>query len=220
MTEIYGLRNFPVIPNGIPVDIYQNANIKKPVWRSREGLKEEDIIFVCVAGLRPQKNHALLLEAFAKAASLNPNIRLLLVGTGETEPVIKTTAKNLGLSDKVKFLGLRTDVSDILNASDIFVLSSKYEGDPLCIKEAMASSLPVIATSVGGVSEIIVDNKTGLLIPDGDAIAFANAIERMAKDPEMRKSMGSIASHIAVEKFDVKLMVKAYEELYTRAMCG
>jgi glycosyltransferase involved in cell wall biosynthesis len=109
---------------------------------------------------------------------------------------------------------VRSDVPELLNAADVFVLSSDWEGNPLSVMEAMAAGTPVVSTAVGGVPELIEEGESGLLVPPGDARALGGAMQYMLKNAEVRTSMGRASARRAVEHFDLRAMTEAYEELY------
>jgi glycosyltransferase involved in cell wall biosynthesis len=167
-----------------------------------------------VGRFAPQKNHALLLKAFALGPASNSNAHLVLVGAGALQGQLEAQAKNLGLARQVHFLGLRTDVPDVLGAMDVFVLSSDYEGNPLSIMEAMASGLPIVSTAVGGVPDLFESGKEGLLVQPRNALGLAKSMVSLLRDREARQSLGTAAARRAREKFDVSTMVQAYETLY------
>ena len=173
-----------------------------------------DILFVCVAWLRPQKNPVLLLEAFRRGPASDPRAHLLLVGTGSLRSELERQIGASGLQERVHLLGTRADVPEILNAADVFVLSSDYEGNPLSVMEAMAAGKPVICTAVGGVPELVEDRGCGLLVPPRDPKALSEAMSHMLENPNARKSMGEKSARRAVERFDLRTMTEAYEDLY------
>ena len=218
LTRTYGIDDFPTIPYGIPVRDYRSPSITREAWRERERIDPEDVLFVCVARFNPQKNHALLLESFARGPASDPRAHLLLVGSGRLEPEARERANALGLREKVRFLGVRADIPEILNAADVFVLSSDWEGNPLSVMEAMAASTPVVSTAVGGVPELVEDGGCGLLVSRRDVQALAKAMRYMLENPEARTSMGRASARRAVKHFDVKVMTEAYEELYTETI--
>ncbi|MBT9134928.1 MAG: N-acetyl-alpha-D-glucosaminyl L-malate synthase [Firmicutes bacterium] len=160
------------------------------------------------------KNQQLLLGAFARVPDAREKGRLLLVGEGEKRRELELQTQALGLSHRVSFLGVRTDIPEILGACDVFVLSSSWEGNPLSVMEAMAAGKPVIATAVGGVPELVVDGATGLLVPSGDAAALAEEMSVLLHDAARRRELGGAAVKRAEEQFCVKVMAKRYEELY------
>lgn len=212
--SVYGVKNIPLILNGIPVKYYQNAGKNREEWREKEGFTKEDFLFVNIARLAPQKNQTLLIEAFAKNPGRYDNSKLIIVGDGDEREKLREIAKLHGLENKVHFLGIRTDIPDILNASDVFVLSSDWEGNPLSIMEAMAAGKPVIATSVGGVPELIQNNDTGILVPPKDVDALSKAMLLLMEDRGLCHKLGERAREFAEREFDISVMVKKYERLY------
>ncbi len=216
--RVYGIDDFPLIPNGILVDTFRGPSIDRERWRNKEGFAPTDVLFVCVAGLRPQKNPALLLEAFHRGVASDPRAHLLFVGRGALKSELERQIGALGLQERVHLLGLRSDVPEILNAADVFVLSSDYEGNPLSVMEAMAAGKPMVCTAVGGVPELVEDGKCGLLVPPRDVKDLAGAIRHMLENPEARKSMGEASARRAVERFDLRVMTEAYENLYRTVM--
>jgi glycosyltransferase involved in cell wall biosynthesis len=127
-------------------------------------------------------------------------------------------AARLGVSDRVYLPGLCRDVAQLLSACDIFVLASDWEGVPVAVIEAMAARLPVVATAVGGVGELVEADVTGILVPPGDAQALAGALADLAGDPERRLGMGERGRRRA-ERFDASVMVASYARLFER-LCG
>jgi len=174
---------------------------------------------VHVGRFAPPKNHALLVEAFAQVRADTP-LYLLLVGGGELQDAVREQVAALGLESRVRFLGVRADVADILRASDMFVLSSRVEGNPLSVMEAMAAGLPVVSTAVGGVPELVREGETGLLVPSEDAGALARAVQVLVDDPVRRQAMGAAARRDAVSRFDIRHTVRGYEQLYERLLSG
>ncbi len=211
--RVYGIDDFPLIPNGIQVDTFRGPSIDRERWRNKEGFAPTDVLFVCVAGLRPQKNPALLLEAFHRGPASDPRAHLLFVGRGALKSELERQIGASGLQERVHLLGLRSDIAEILNAADVFVLSSDYEGNPLVVLEAMAAGKPMISTAVGGVPELV-EGGCGLLVPSGDAQALSKAMRYMLESPKARKSMGEASARRAVERFDLRVMTEAYENLY------
>jgi glycosyltransferase involved in cell wall biosynthesis len=217
--EEYGRAPAAEIPNAIPTDRYTPDPVCRAAWRSQHEVPADALMFTCVAGLRPQKNHRLLIQAFAHASSQLADALLLLVGPPDRlDPAyaesLQRLAQELGLGQRVRFLGSRSDVPDILRASDVFVLSSDYEGNPLSVLEAMAAGLPVVSTAVGGVPELVQHGVTGLLVPAGDARALAEAITQLGRDADQRAAMGNAARQTALERFDVRVMSHAYAKFY------
>jgi glycosyltransferase involved in cell wall biosynthesis len=214
LEKTYKVAKCRVIPNCIPTDSYARPKTPRNVWRTREGFREDDLLFVCVARFAPQKNHALLLKAFAEGPAADRRAQLILIGDGVLRQQLETQAKSLGVFDQVRFLGVRTDIPDALGATDVFVLSSDFEGNPLCVMEAMASGLPIVSTAAGGVPDLFENGNQGLLVPPGDCQALSNAMTFLLRNQEARYAMGLAAARRARTKFDVATMVQAYEEIY------
>jgi glycosyltransferase involved in cell wall biosynthesis len=216
MKRLYKIAQCGVIANCIPTASYSSPQVPREQWRTQEGFANDDVLFVCVARFARQKNHALLLKAFATGPASDPRARLILAGDGTLRGELEMQVAALGLGDRVRFLGVRTDIQDILGASDVFVLSSDYEGNPLSILEAMAAGLPTVATGVGAVPSLLADKTGGVLVQPGDAEGFSKAMESLLANHKVRESMGAAAARRARENFDVTNMVRAYEEVYER----
>lgn len=214
LRRLYGIAQCRVIANCIPTETYARPQVPRELWRAKEGFEESDILFVCVARFAPQKNHALLLNAFARTPASNPRARLLFVGDGALRAELEARAKSLGLAGSVRFLGLRSDIPDVLGASDVFVLSSDYEGNPLSVLEAMASGLPIVSTAVGGVPSLVEGGTHGFLVQPGDLEGLARSMESLLRHRGVRQSLGMAAARRARENFDVSDMVRAHEEVY------
>ncbi len=213
-----GVRDCAVIPNGIPIADYQRFSISRKVWRKEQGFKDGDVLFVCVARLEKQKNHAMLLEAFARGLAAEPRAHLLLVGEGGRRGDLELRVRELRLDGKIRFLGQRSDVSEVLSAADVFVLASQNEGNPLALMEAMAAGLPVVATAVGGVPELLVDQRSGLLVRPGDCNGLAAAMLRLLQNAELRRTIAASAAQHALQAFSASQMAHAYMELYERVV--
>jgi glycosyltransferase involved in cell wall biosynthesis len=216
----YGITDAPLIPNGIPLEHVRRPSIGREEWLKKVGFAVNDILFVCVAQLRAQKNPQLLLESFARGPASDPRARLLFVGEGELGEDLEGRIRAMGLQGKVRLLGVRSDVPEVLNAADVFVLSSDWEGNPLSVMEAMAAGKPAICTAVGGVPELIEDGVDGLLVPRGDAKAMSSAMVRMLEDPQTRRTMGEAAAKKATKRFGLQAMTEAYEDLYRTALAN
>jgi glycosyltransferase involved in cell wall biosynthesis len=218
LERLYGIQRCRMIGNCIPTDLYASPRTPRREWRAREGFGDDDVLFVCVARLAPQKNHALLLEAFAQGPASDPNAHLVLVGEGALRGQLEQQARSLGLAGQAHFLGLRTDIPDVLGATDVFVLSSDYEGNPLSVIEAMASGLPIVSTAAGGVPDLFESGKEGLMVQPGDVRGLSDAIALLLRDRKSRKTLGIAAAQRAKGNFDVSTMVRAYEELYEKVI--
>lgn len=203
----------PLIRNGIPVSQYEGTEEMRMKWREEHRIAPDEIVFVNVARLSPQKNQRILLNAFARVGSKHSQVRCLMVGSGPLESELRLQAEALNLQDKVRFLGQRDDIREILAASDIGVLSSDWEGNPLSVMEIMGAGKPMIATAVGGVPELVLPG-TGYLVNCGDVVAFADAMERLACDADLRRKMGAAGAELAKREFSASAMARQYENLY------
>lgn len=218
LERVYGIPKCRVIANCIPTLDYAHPKTPRKEWRAREGFREDDVLFVCVARFAAQKNHALLLKAFAQGPAADQRAHLVLIGDGVLRPQLETQAGSLGVSDRVHFLGVRADVPDALGAMDVFALSSDFEGNPLSVMEAMASGLPIVSTEAGGVPDLFESGKHGILVPLGDVLGFSKAMTFLLQSRVTRKSLGLAAARRAREKFDIATMVQAYEEMYEQLL--
>jgi glycosyltransferase involved in cell wall biosynthesis len=217
LVRLYGISEPAVIPNCLPVERYRRPEIPRDQWRARQGFAPESVLLTCVAGLRPEKNHELLLRAFSGTVDGRRRSHLLLAGGGD-QTNLRKLAADLGVASRVHFLGVRTDIPDLLAASDVFVLASKYEGNPLCVMEAMAAGLPVVAARVGGIPELITDGVEGFLVATSRPGYLAKAIDTLLIDEERRFQMGAAAAERALKNFDVTHMIAGYESLYNATL--
>ena len=188
--------------------------------RTELGAAEDDVVFTCVARFAPQKAHDVLLRAFAAARTEHgPGLRLWLVGDdpfGDGKQRAEALARELGLGADVTFLGIRRDVPQVLAASDVFVMASLWEGLGLVFLEAMATRLPVLASDVSAVPEVVEAERTGLLVPPGDPDALTSGILRLAGDPALREAFGDAGARRVRERFGLERMVEATLDLYHR----
>lgn len=219
IAQVYGYRNAPLIPNGIALEEYALSREERLLFRQENHIEPQAVVITHIGRFAPQKNHELLIQAFARVYSNYP-IYLFLVGDGPLKSQIEHQVRQLGIQQRVRFLGIRTDVPAILNASDIFVLSSRWEGNPMSVMEAMAAGLPVVATAVGGVPELVEHGVSGFLVPSENASLLAEAIQRLVDNPLLRQQMGKAALQRAHEQFDARRMVQAYEALYEATLEG
>ncbi|MFZ4825959.1 MAG: glycosyltransferase [Phototrophicaceae bacterium] len=209
------LTDFPTIANGIPMMTYAHPSLPRAQWREQHGYEVDDVLIACVAKFRPVKNHAVLVRAFAQA-QLPPHVKLLLVGDGESEVIesVRQDIATFNLQDQIHLLGLRGDIPNLLGASDALILTSDYEGNPLCIMEAMCAGLPVIATRVGGIPELVEEGASGILTRPNHADELAHALRTLTASPTLRQTYGQRGQEIARTRFDAAVMARQYEALY------
>jgi len=210
--RVYGLECKGMILNCIPVEQYQSKHEDRNLWRDREGIERDAIVFTCVGRLELPKNPGLLLEAFRELTG--PRAHLVLSGEGSLREQLTAYARANNLSDRVHLIGRQNNIPSVLAASDVFVLASNWEGNPLAVMEAMAAGLPVIATQVGGIPELVRSGDQGLLVPAGDCRGFAAAMQTLFDDAVTRRAMGRAAQTRAVREFKVERMVEGYANLY------
>jgi glycosyltransferase involved in cell wall biosynthesis len=191
-----------VIPNGIDIERFSGAGC-------RTGSPA-----LYVGRLTPEKDVATLVRATALVVRSAPLFRLRIVGDGPCKEELLQLTSELGLAEHVEFLGRRSDVHAIMAEASLFVLSSRTEGVPLTVLEAMASGLPVVATDVGGTSEAVKDGVTGTLVPACAEAPLATAILAHRNDPHRARSMGEAGRDLVRRRFDVRSMVAQYEAIY------
>ena len=182
-------------------------------------------IAISVARLSAEKDFPTLLRAVAIAIQQVPDLQLKLVGDGAERTMLEGLTRELGITSCVEFLGERTDVPKLLTQAGFFVSSSLTEGISLTLLEAMAVGLPVVATSVGGNSEIVADGLTGQLVPPADPAALATAIVTMCRNAADWPTLGQAGRARVAQHFEVHRMVSDYEQLYrellgTKTRCG
>ncbi len=200
------------LPNGI---ITPKENIYPKKMKSAK-----PVIVGTVANFRPQKDHETLIRAFNLLLNEGRDVELWIVGDGPTRPSIENLAKELSVSSKIKFLGTVLNPSEIIKEFDIFVLSTHYEGHPLVILEAMSYSIPIIATRISSIPEVVIDKENGLLTNPNDPIDLALAIKTLLVDDIIYDKL-SIASgnafmkQITVEKWASQVL-SIYRSLQTK----
>jgi glycosyltransferase involved in cell wall biosynthesis len=201
------------IPNGISLEPFHGLP-NRAAARAHFQWSQEEFLIGIVARLASSKGHRCLLQAFALFRRDRPSARLLIVGDGVMRETIRTLASDLGIADAVSLLGERPDVPVILAALDLFVLPSEHEGMPVTVLEAMAAGLPVVASTVGGIPQVVVNGQTGILIPPRDPARLAQVMLELAGDPESRQRMGERGRSRVAERFAMERMALAYEEVY------
>ena len=203
------------IPNGIDTSRFQPSPTIRQAVREQLGCAPDAFVWLTVGRLEPVKNHLGLLSAFREVAAVHPHARLLIAGQGPLQAATEQRIVELGLADRVRLLGLRRDIPDLLNAADAFVLPSLWEGMPLTLLEASATALPIVATDVGGNSEVVLESKTGYLVPVRDTAALAEAMLRVMRLSDAdRFTMGQAGRAHVVQNFDLERVVDRWEALY------
>ena len=207
-----------IIPNGVP-DVDRNsqnaAKIREEILSDHSG-----VLILSIGRLTYQKAHTYLLKAFSTVLKQHPNSLTALAGEGPLLGDLETEANELGIRNKVRFLGVRSDIPDLLTASDFFVLSSRWEGMPLVLLEAMRAGIPIAATDVHGIREALDDGKCGLIVPTEDPAALADAMLRLIHEPELAKQLGQAARRRFEQHYTLQKMMEGYMALLDPSSAG
>jgi glycosyltransferase involved in cell wall biosynthesis len=196
-----------LIPNGVDTERFGRARSARPIRR-----------VVMVANLRPEKGHDVLLAAVPRILAVHPDAEFVLAGSGPCRDALESQARAGGVDRRVRFLGECRNVPEVLADGDLFVLPSRTEAMPNAVIEAMAAGLPVVASDVGGIPELIAHDRTGLLVPAGDPAALAAAVTELMTDPARAAALGRSARAFIAREFGFGRMVARFEELYLSAI--
>jgi glycosyltransferase involved in cell wall biosynthesis len=210
-------RTWTVVPNGVDLTAF-NPGAAGPL--PGLCLPEGAPVVALVAALREGKGHATAIDAWPEVRRHVPGAVLLFVGSGVLQADLEARAARTGVGDAVVFAGLRSDVPALLGRSSLVILPSDLEAFPTVLMEAAAAGRAVVATRVGGTSEIVVDGETGVLVPPGDPEALARAITALLEDHVRREGMGARARHVAEERFDERLWVLRVRRIYEDALAN
>lgn len=188
--------------------------------RASLGLDAETTVIAVVASLTANKGHGILLTAFKEIFLSQPSARLLIVGDGPLREQIEASTRQLMIDQAVVFTGIRKDVFDLLQLSDIFVLPTQIrEGLGVALIEAMAVGLPVIGTNIGGIPEVIEEGENGFLVSPGSSKQLAEAIRMLVDDQALRLGMGNRGRQMYEEKFTMSKMKELVETMYDELLC-
>jgi glycosyltransferase involved in cell wall biosynthesis len=212
----YPARKVVVIPNGRDLTRFVPGAHRDGV-RKELGLDRDAPVVGVVGRLETQKGHVYLLDAWPAIVRRHPDARLLVVGEGSLREELLNQARDLGITDSVIFTGFRSDVPRILDAIDILALPSLHEGMPLTVIEAAGAGRAVVATAVDGTPEVVLDGRTGHLVPPLDPPALARALLALLGDPDAVTRMGREAHRWAHERFDIEAHVEATARVYREA---
>jgi glycosyltransferase involved in cell wall biosynthesis len=204
---------YTLIRSGIELERFGHPTVSPDEMRSRLGLPLQSLIVGSVTRLSDQKAPLDLVHMFARVAAQAPDAILVIVGDGPLRPQVEALIRELGLAGRVRLLGLRRDVPEVMGCFDLFVLTSLWEGLPRVLPQAMISGLAVVATGVDGSAEIVQHGITGYLCPPGQPEQMANRCIELLHQPALRRSMGQ-AGQQAVSGFGAKQMVAEIEDLY------
>ena len=205
-----------VITNGTELARFGADLAHREAIRDELGIPRDAFVVGTIGRVYPEKAHPFLIESIAD--DLGDLFHLVIVGPG---PDLERVAEKVALlrrPDAVHLTGMRRDVPELLTAFDVFALSSRNEGLPLVLPEAMATELPVVATSVGGVPDVVAEGETGFLVPFGDRSALRDRVRRLREGPALRARMGTRAREVALERYSAERMVTDYLNLYRRVL--
>lgn len=200
-----------LLPYGIRLDELDTEVSRE---EARRTLRVSGFVLGAVGRLEEQKGHDQLLAALAQVRRQIPDFTLLLVGDGRRREALERQAAESGLADRVRFLGTRRDLPIIYRSLDLFVQPSRWEGLPLALLKAMGAGLPVLATRVSGVREVVSDGGNGRLVAPGDPEALALALAQLYQQPESRARMGAAARLTIRDRYSLKAMLARLESLY------
>jgi len=208
-----------VIRSGFDLQEFAQPPADRAAVRRDLDIPPDAPLVTMVACLKPQKHPELFVEVCRRTAARHPRAWFLLVGDGALRAAVLAAVQQAGIGDRFRLAGWRRDVPAIMHASTLLVLTSRWEGLPRVIPQAMAAGVPVVATRVDGTPEAIDAGRTGLLAEPDDAGGLAAAVDRLLADPQLRSRMGDEARH-QVRAFDCRQMVRQQEQLYVRLVAG
>lgn len=188
-----------VMLHGIAPRVLPRGAQARSEARSRLGLEDDAYVVGTVGNLTPKKDHETMLRAFRSFSKDRPRARLVIVGAGPRESHLRKYAREQGVSERVLFTGVREDVPVLLTGFDLFAMSSQHEGLSIALIEALAAGLPVVATRVGGIPELVVDEVHGLLVSAGDDAGMSRALTQLADDPALYAAFSDAGASRAAE---------------------
>jgi len=212
------LEKITVVPLGFELEDLLACESHRGELRRELGLADDNKLVGIVARLVPIKNHRLFLQAAQVVAEAMPQARFLVVGDGELREELEAYAGALGLGGRILFTGWRRDLGRLYADLDVVALTSINEGTPVSLIEAMAAGVPVVATAVGGVPDVVVDGETGYLVEAGDVKGMAQAIIELLRNPEKAKEMGQRGREAVYPRFDVQTLIANVKGLYTELL--
>lgn len=205
-----------IIKNGVMLERFDVA-INSFEFRAALGIPPDALVFGSIGRFVPVKDYATLVKAAKVVISALPEAHLVFCGDGPLKTDLANLANTLGISRHVHILNWRDDIPRLLKVYDVFVLSSVSEGMSNAILEAMCAGRPVVATAVGGNTELVVEDETGLLVPSRDPQRMGEAILALLRNPERRREMGDAGHQRIVSQFSLQGMVRNYESMYVEA---
>lgn len=209
-------QQYELIRSGIEISKYKNLKINVENKKKELGITPNEKVITTIAPLKPQKNLPDFIRVAKEVLACEPLCKFLIIGDGGQRKLLEDLTYEFNIQDKVKFLGWRRDIPEILAISDIFVLTSLWEGLPRSIIEAMCCAVPVVANGVDGVREIIKDNETGFLVEPFKTDKMSEKIIQLFGDTTLARKIGQNGRNSINEQFDIDFMIKQQEELYLK----
>lgn len=206
------------VPNAIDVRRFTASAERRQAARQALGIPAGAFVWLAIGNLRVPKDYPNMIECFRLVVAKQPATQLLIAGSGPLANLLAAQVE-AGSIPGVRFLGTRSDVAGLLSAADGFLMSSSWEGTPLALLEASAASLPVVATRVGGIGEVVVDGVSGYLVPPSDPVALAGACLRVMSTPAgLRESLGNAGRKTVEEAFSLESLAKQWQQLYLQIL--
>ena len=203
-----------VVHNAVEAPEMPDPEQSRRFVHSQWGISLDAPLVGTVGRLVPKKNHKMLVGVIENVSKECPNLRAMFIGEGELREGTEALVRVAGLSKRVVFTGTRDDVERILPAFDVFCSSSTSEGLPNAVQEAMAAGVPVVATDVGGIRELIDDGESGFIVPSGDVEAMVKKVKLLLDSPELRRKIGMAGRKKMMRDFTVEKMVDTLQNVY------
>ncbi len=207
-----------VIPNGIDLQKFSKTEGARERLRVELGVSLDSKIVGIVAALRKEKNHLRFVEIAKKVCEKIGNVHFVIVGEGPERAAIEAQIARYQINDRIHLLGTRTDTHHLLSGFDVFTLTSDNEANPVSILESLACSIPVVATDVGSVSEMVIQGRTGFVVPVDDVAVFADHVMNLVMNEQLAKQLGANGRQHVLENGSLDVMVTGYERLLSRLL--
>jgi glycosyltransferase involved in cell wall biosynthesis len=208
------ISQYSLVRSGIDPELYRRPQLPRDEMRAALGFGPEHFVVGTMSCLKPQKAPLDFVGAAAEAYYASPHMRFFIAGDGELRPDVEALIEKRGVEKVVKLLGWRTDVVDLLHAMDCFLLTSRFEGLPRAVLQAMAAGVPVVATAVDGTPEVVENGVTGVLVPPGEPKVAAERLVELAAAPERARALADEARRRLGDEFDIRVMVRELDRLY------
>ncbi|MEN9470374.1 MAG: hypothetical protein RL630_2107 [Verrucomicrobiota bacterium] len=205
-----------LVPNAIDLRRFSPGQITRRDSRSKLGLSPDAPVIAGVGRLNSQKNFSLFLDVAAALTPRFPNLRFLLAGEGPEEAMLREKVRQLGLTDRIVFAGYIADTRQVYAAADILLMPSRFEGLPMTLLEAMAMNLPVVASKLDGIAEVIEEGREGYLVDSADVVGFAERCAALLENPPKSSELATNARAKIEAHFSVERMTTAVESIYDR----